>query len=90
MSKPTEEELELALTAARLMREKGEDPCYLAKAFLNCHYQSSFLQEVLQAAEEYLRTGQSESAHTRLLRAVDKARELDDRDTHTERPSLGL
>ncbi|NNF96337.1 MAG: hypothetical protein HKM94_05365 [Halobacteria archaeon] len=90
MSKPTQQELELALTEARLMREKGEDPCYLAKALLNCHYQSSFLREVLQAAQEYLRSGQTEAAHTRLLRAVEKVRQVDDRDSHTERPSLGL
>ena len=89
MSKPTQEELEMALSTARMMREQGDDPCYMAKSLLNCHYQSSYLREVLQAAQEYLR-GQSESAHTRLLRAVEKARQVDDRDTHVERPSLGL
>ena len=90
MSKPTQEELELALATARMMREQSDDPCFMAKALVNCQYQSSFLREVLQAAQEYLRTGQSESAHTRLLRAVEKARQVDDRDTHVERPSLGL
>ena len=68
--KPTQEELEMALATAKMMREQGDDPCYMAKALLNCHYQSSFLREVLQAAQEYLRAGQSESTHTRLLRAV--------------------
>ena len=90
MSKPTQEELEMALATAKMMREQGDDPCYVAKALLNCHYQSSFLREVLQAAQEYLRAGHSESTHTRLLRAVEKAREVDDRGTHVERPSLGL
>ena len=90
MSKPTKEELELALATAKMMREQGDDPCHIAKSLLNCHYQSSFLREVLQAAQEYLRAGQSESAHTRLLRAVEKARQVDDRDAQVERPSLGL
>jgi thioredoxin-like negative regulator of GroEL len=90
MSKPTREELELALSTARMMREQSDDPCYMAKALLNCHYQSSFLREVMQAAQEYLRSGQSEAAHTRLLRVVEKARQAEDRDTHVEHPSLGL
>lgn len=90
MSKPTAEELEMALATAKMMRELGDDPSHLAKALLNCHYQNSFLREVLQAAEEYVLMGQSESAHTRLLRAVEKARQADDRDAHVERPSLGL
>ena len=90
MSKPTQEELALALATARMMREQGDDPCYMAKALLNCHYQSSFLRDVLQAVQEYLRSGQSEASHTRLLMAVEKACQVDDRDTHVERPSLGL
>lgn len=90
MGKPTQEELEQALTEAKLMRERGEDPCYVAKAFLNCHYQNSLLSEVFHAAQEYLRTGQSEAGHTRLLRAIEKARQSQDRDARVERPSLGL
>ena len=72
------------------MRERGEDPCYVAKALLNCHYQSGFLREVLQAAQEYLRSGQTETGHTRLVRAIEKVRQVEDRDSHTEQPSLGL
>ena len=90
MAKPTQEELEQALTEAKLMRERGEDPCYLAKALLNCHYQSGFLHDVLQAAQEYLRGGQTEAGHTRLIRAIEKARQAEDRDAHIERLSLGL
>lgn len=90
MGKPTEEELELALMEAKLMRERGEDPCYVAKALLNCHYHSGFLREVYKAAQEYLHNGQTESGHTRLLRAIEKVRQVEDRDAHVERPSLGL
>ena len=90
MSKPTPEELETALATAKMMREQGDDPSHMAKALLNCHYQSSFLREVLRAAEEYFLAGQSESAHTRMLRAIEKARQADDRGAHVERPSLGL
>ena len=72
------------------MRERGKYPCYVAKALLNCHYQSGFLREVLQAAQEYLRGGQTEIAHTRLVRAIEKFRQIEGRDAHLERPSLGL
>ena len=90
MGKPTHEELELALTEAKLMRERGEDPCYLAKALLNCHYQTGFLREVFKAAQEYLHNGQTETGHTRLLRAIEKFRQVEGRDAHIEQSSLGL
>lgn len=90
MSKPTEEELEKALAEAGRMREAGEDTHFLAKALLNCHYQNSHLRDVLHAAEVYLRTGMAEHEHTRLLRAIEKAREADARSAKIERPQLGL
>ncbi len=90
MTKPTEEELQQALAEAGRMREMGEDPHHIAKALLNCHYQSGYLLAVLHSAEDYLRSGMSEREHTRLVRAVEKAREVDDRSAKVERPSLGL
>ncbi len=90
MSKPTEEELQHALKRAGFMRETGDDPHYLAKALLNCHYQHGYLLDVLHAAEKYLRSGLAEREHTVLLRAIEKAREIDDRSAQRERPSLGL
>lgn len=90
MSKPTPEELEQALSEAKRLRESGEDHHCLAKALLNCNYQSQFLWDVLHAAEKYLRSGMAEREHSRLVQAIAKARRLDDRDSHREPPSIGL
>ena len=90
MGKPTEEEFAEALKEAQRMREQGEDPHHVAKALLNLNYQNSFLGGVLQAAENYLNSGMAEREHTLLLRAIEKAREVDDRGGRRERPALGL
>ena len=90
MGKPTEEELAAALKEAQRMREQGEDPHHVAKALLNLNYQGSFLRGVLQAAENYLNSGMAEREHTQLLKAIEKAREVDDLGGHRERPALGL
>jgi len=90
MSRPTEAELKAALAEAARMREQDDDPHHIAKALLNCHYMQGILEQVLRAAEEYLRSGLAESEHRRLERAIDKARRAGDRSAHVERPALGL
>ncbi len=90
MGKPTDEELQLALTEAKRLRESGEDVHFMAKALLNCQYQQSFLLEVLHAAEAYLHSGLAEQEHMRLQLAIDKARQVDDRGSHREFGTLGL
>jgi len=90
MGKPTEEELEDALKEAQRMREQGEDPHCVAKALLNMNYQSGFLSDVLKAAENYLQSGMAEREHTLLIKAIEKARGVDDLGAHRERPTLGL
>ena len=90
MGKPTEQELETAMAEAKRLRESGEDAHYLGKALLNCQYQHSRLLDVLNAAQRYFHSGMAEQEHTRLLRAIDKAREMDDRDAHREHETIGL
>ena len=90
MGKPTDQELEIALTEAKRLRESGEDAHFIGKALLNCHYQMSFLLDVLHAAETYLHSGLAEREHTRLQLAIDKARQIDDRGSHREQGTLGL
>lgn len=90
MGKPTDAELEEALKEAQRMREQGEDPHHVAKALLNQNYQSGFLLSVLHAAEKYLQSGMAEREHAQLLRAIEKARAVDDQGAHHERPALGL
>ena len=90
MGKPTDQELQTALTEARRLRESGEDSSFLGKALLNCHYQHSSLLDVLHAAERYLHSGMAEQEHVRLLRAIDKARAVNDRDGRREQETIGL
>ena len=90
MGKPTGKEFAQALQEAQRMREQGEDSHYLAKTLLNLNYQKDFLLKVLYAAENYLQSGLAETQHTQLVKAIEKARAVDDLGAHRERPALGL
>ena len=90
MSKPTPEELEHALEKAKTMREIGDDPDFVAKSLLNCHFQATYLEQVLHAAEHYINSGLGESEHTRLIQAINKAREIDDKSAKLNHEDLGL
>jgi hypothetical protein len=90
MAKPSKDELETALNEAKRLRESGQDSHFIAKALLNSHYQNSYLLDVLHAAEHFLHSGMAEMEHTRLQRAIEKAREIDDRSAHREHQSIGL
>ena len=90
MSKPTREELEHALDKAKSMREEGMDPDFIAKSLLNCHYQASFLEQVLHAAERYINSGLGEREHTRLVQAINKARSVDEKSAKQNNQDLGL
>lgn len=90
MTMPTNIELEQALNIAGLMRERGRDDAHLAKSLLSCHYLQGYLLEVFHSAEVYLRSGQSEQAHRKLLVAVERARKEISRNAKREGPALGL
>lgn len=77
MGKPTEEELKEALQEAGRMREAGEDPKHVAKALLNCHYRLTYADHLYHAAQEYFRTGMDQSAHSRLIKALEDYRTAD-------------
>lgn len=90
MPQPTEAELQTALKAAARMRETGQDPLFLGKALLHCHYLNGLLEEVLTAAEAYLRSGMAEREHARLEKAVERVRAAERRAARQEPPPLGL
>lgn len=90
MSKPSEQELTMALDQAKYLRESGQDTHFLGKALLNCNYQMGYLLDVFHAAELFLKSGMDESEHTRLLKAIEKARQVEDYATHREHTDLGL
>ena len=90
MSKPSQQELEHALDKAKGMREAGTDPDFIGKSLLNCHYQASFLEQVLHAAERYINSGLGEREHTRLVQAINKARSVDEKSAKQTHQDLGL
>ncbi|MEJ2508322.1 MAG: hypothetical protein P8009_02395 [Gammaproteobacteria bacterium] len=93
MGKPSEQELSRALAVAKYMRESGQDPYWLAKSLLNLNYRVSNLEQVMRAAEAYLRSGLAEREHTQLVRAIQAVRRADARDVASpgeSSDSLGL
>ena len=90
MAKPTPEEMETALSMAKQMRDRDVDPFFIAKALLNLNYRFDALQEVLQAADRYVNMGMSEQERTRLIRAIDKAKDIESYTSHSARSSFGL
>jgi len=90
LGKPTEEELALAIKAAKLMREKGLDTMYVAKTLLNCNYRIGYLSEVMRLADEYLRSGFAEQVHMKLELAIKKAKEAENKSGEQKSEVLGL
>lgn len=73
MGKPTDEELKIALAEAARIREHDADDAYMAKALLNLNYRMRFMEDVLQKAKHYLRSGQAGREHYDLIKAIEEA-----------------
>ncbi len=72
------------------MREKDNDPFHLGKALLHYHYHIRFLEEVKNCAEAYLHSGLSDAGHRRLLQAIERLHQEEQRSANREDPALGL
>jgi hypothetical protein len=90
MSKPTEEEMALALKMAAQMRDKKIDPFFIAKALLSHNYRIRYLEEVMQAADRYINHGMSEREKTHLTRIIEKAKDAESFTANRQRDSFGL
>ncbi len=74
MGRPTKEELATALTEAGRMREKNEDPHFVGKSLLNHDYRLKQFEQLYETVEHYLRSGQNETEHGKLMRVLEKIR----------------
>lgn len=74
MGRPTKEELAAALAEAARMREQGEDEHFVAKSLLNHDYRLKLYEQLYQSVEHYLRSGQSDTEHGKLMKIIDKIR----------------
>ncbi len=90
MSKPTDEELEIALKMAAQMRDKEIDPFFIAKALLNHNYRIKYLEEIFTSADRYLNHGMSEQERTRLLRTIEKAKDSESYTSGQGRGGIGF
>jgi hypothetical protein len=90
MAKPTDKELDSSIKMAIQMREKKIDPFFVAKTLLSHNYRIKYLEEVLRAADLYLNMGMSERERTKLLMAIEKAKDAESHTSQQERENFGL
>jgi len=88
MGKPSKIELEQALIKAGEMRERSQDPDFIAKSLLSLNYRFDVWQKVVAATKLYLHSGQDATEHSRLIKTLREAEKLDDINHDDER--LGL
>jgi hypothetical protein len=90
MSKPSEEELNIALKIAEQMRDKDSDPFFIAKALLSHNYRIKYLEEILRTADRYINHGMSDQERTHLIRIIEKVKDAESFTSGQERDSFGL
>lgn len=90
MQKVTPEEIKDALQFAQQIRAQGHDPHHVIKVLLDFSERLALLVPVFHAAERYLHSGQAESEHIKLLKALEHARREEAARTHQDITDLGL
>jgi len=73
MSRPTSEQLNIALHQAAKLRESGEDEFYIGKSLMNLNYRMRYMEQVMHAAKEFLHAGLAGKEQTDLQMAIEKA-----------------
>lgn len=90
MSKPSDEEIDIALKMAIQMRESRMDPFFVGKTLLSHNYRIGYLEKVLKVADRYLNMGMAEKERTDLLKAIEKAKDSESHTAQQARESFGL
>ena len=79
--KPTEIEMNAAVSEAERLRIEGDDPHFLGRSLLYLHHRNELLEAVAEHAELFLRFGLPEDEHAKLRLLLDK---LEDETRHDE------
>jgi len=87
MTKPSEQELAIALTEAAIMKEHDHDPKFIAKSLLNLNYRLHYLEKIFHLAERYVLFGQDEHEHQALVKAIEEARKQELRMDKQDNPN---
>ena len=90
MSKPTKEELNVAIKTAEKMRDHEADPFFVAKSLLSHNYRIKYLEEILHAADRYINHGMSDQERTHLILTIEKAKDTESFTSSMERDSFWL
>ena len=90
MPKPSDEELEYAIQTAIAMRETGDDPYNLAKCLLSHNFRIKHLEEVLAIADRYCNMGMAQRELTHLIRAIEKAKNVESYTSQSKQERFGL
>ena len=90
MPRPTDEELDIAIQKAIEMREENNDPFNLAKCLLSHNFRMKHMEAVLVLADRYINMGMSDQERTFLIRAIDKAKDVESYTAQEEQERFGL
>ena len=87
--KPTEEEHAAAFAAVEKMREAG-DPDHVHKVIAYLQYRTEILENLAEHATRYVQFGLAEHEHSLLIKAVDRLREFNLKQSGEEPEEIGL
>lgn len=90
MSKPSEEEIDIALKMAIQMRENERDQFFIAKTLLSHNYRIGYLEQVLKVADRYLNMGMSERQRMELVKIIEKTKDAEFHTAQQVRENMGL
>lgn len=90
MPKPSDEELEIALQKAAEMRENNDDPFNMAKCLLSHNFRIKNLEDVLAIADRYCNMGMAQRELTHLIRAIEKAKNVESYTSQSKQERFGL
>ena len=88
--KPTVEEMETALDAARRMSRADVDPHHIAQCLLYLQDRDVLLEELLTRVERYLQFGMPSEEHAKMRRLISRIRELEVRQGGGDELDYGL
>jgi len=88
--KPSTPEYAIALQTAEVLHVEARDLRHLGKTLLYLDQRRRYLEKVLELADRFLLTGQSEQVHALLLKAIYAAKRAEDHSTGATRTPFEL
>ncbi|EGW53723.1 hypothetical protein QQ73_16860 [Candidatus Endoriftia persephone str. Guaymas] len=90
MQRPSKDEIKIALRMAEKVREREGVGAPLARYLLYLHHRNERLESIYEHLERYLRFGQPENEHARLICLIEELREESRKETEENGGEFGL